>query len=306
MSSESPHPLSSGLTALPPLLDTTIIVVSYFSSHCFDALKASLGDAPHIIVVDNSQSAEEAASIARALPSAKVVKAERNLGFGAANNIGVQLAQTRYVALVNPDCPAQKADIDRLAALLDAFPNASATAPQLIDRNGRPDVSYRACRAHWKSKGPEASGLVCVEYASAALLVVRRDAMLQVGGFDESFFLYYEDDDLCVRLTREVGPIVVDPAVRVSHLSRQSSKRGLNTRPEYIRGYHHIQSKFMFQAKHQSRSTNSAIRFRYATLAGIELLARICLLDLPRAARAFGRLRGALDYSSPTSPKATR
>lgn len=290
----------------PALSDTTVIMVSYFSSHCFDALKASLGDAPHIIVVDNSQNGQETYRIAKTLPHATVVCAERNLGFGTANNLGVRKATTPFLALVNPDCPAKIEDIAALTKVLRDFPEASAAAPQLIDRHGRPDVSYRPSRTHWHSKGPEATGPVCVEYASAAMLVVRREAMLQIDGFDEDFFLYYEDDDLCVRLTREAGPIIVQPAVRVPHLSRQSSRRGLNTRPEFLRGYHHIQSKFMFQAKHQADQTSPAKRWRYAALAGLECLARIVLLDAGRAARAFGRLRGALAYRSSHPAKATR
>lgn len=286
------------------LQDTTIIVVSYFSSHCFDALRLAFGSAPHVIVVDNSQSAEEAACIAQTLPQAKLVRADSNLGFGAANNLGLRMATTQYVALVNPDCPARWEDIAQLSTLLNNFPDASAAAPQLIDRHGRPDISYRASRTRWNSKGPAASGPVCVEYASAAMLLIRRDAMMQIGGFDEEFFLYYEDDDLCLRLTDAVGPIIVDPAIRVPHLSRQSSRHGFNTRPEYNRGFHHIQSKFMFQAKHQARETSTLQRWRYAAVAGLECLIRAALLDLSRAARAFGRMRGALAYSSSSALKA--
>lgn len=285
----------------PPLHDVTVVIVSFFSSHCFEALATSLGQASNIVVVDNSGSPDEVASIQKWLPQARVLQPGKNLGFGAANNLAFKVAKTPYLALVNPDCPATVQDIEALRGHLLKYTQACAVAPQLIDRAGELDVSYRASRTHWISKGPEASGPTCVEYASGAMLLIRKSGIEKIGGFDEKFFLYYEDDDLCLRLTQSCGPLIVIPEVRITHLSRQSSKSGLNVKPEYLRGYHHIQSKFIFQNKHSPRKVGKLQQFRYVATGALEAVIRALLLDVRRCARALGRCLGALNFRPPAS-----
>lgn len=277
--------------------NVTVVIVSYHSSHCIQQLAPHLAACPHVTVVDNSNSDEEVAAIKAALPHASVLSPGRNLGFGAANNLGTRGATTEFVALLNPDCLATASDLASLTDCLERFPEASASAPQLMDRAGALDLSYRASRQAWTSSGPAATGPTCVGYASGALLVVRRACLEQIQGFDEAFFLYYEDDDLCIRLARHCGPIIVDPDIRVTHLSRQSSKLGWNTRPEFLRGFHHIQSKFLFQSKHMNRSAGLGARARYVITGALEAIVRLLILDIKRCARSLGRSAGALLYS---------
>lgn len=199
--------------------------------------------------------------------------------------------------LLNPDCTMTD---DAARTLLEAarrYPRASVIGPQLIDRNGRPEMGYRLRLDRWLPRGGPAEGDLCVEFISGACMLIRRDALQRIGGFDEDFFLYQEDHDLCIRLAQSCGELVLCPAARATHLSRRSSAGRHRLRAEYLRGYHHIQSKFIFERKHGAGEVAGIVRARYALAAVMESLLRCCLLDWPRASRALGRVRGAWDYA---------
>jgi len=277
----------------PGVLDrVTAVVVTFNSAHCVDTLAESLAALHQVVIVDNASTDGTPAHARAALPRATIVENRANLGFGAANNIGVQRAQTEFVLLVNPDCSFDPAAVVGLVACADRFPQASTIGPQIVDAQGRPEATYRWTSTGWASRGPAADAPVCVGFVTGACMLVRTDAMRRIGGFDEAFFLYYEDDDLCIRLQRECGPLIVDPAQRVVHRSRGSVGGPRRSRAEYLRGYHHIQSKFLFSRKHLGGEVPAWRRAVYALVAVFEAALRLALLDRRRAARVWGRAVG--------------
>ena len=287
-----PHPASAETGRV------TVLVVTFNSAHCLPALGRGLQGLPWVTVVDNASADATLAQVQAHLPQAQVLRLDRNLGFGAANNLGWQAAQTEFVLLLNPDCICTPEAIAQLVRTADAFPPASLVAPQLLGRQREPDISYRWRVDGWASRGPGASGPCCVGFVSGAVMLLRRSALQQVGGFDEGFFLYYEDEDLCLRLIDQAGPLVLDPAAQVQHLSRGSVGGRQRFRAEYLRGLHHIQSKFRFRRKHLGRRASLAQRLGYGLGAAAETLLRLLLLDGRRAARSAGRVAGVLGYRS--------
>ena len=181
----------------------------------------------------------------------------------------------------------------------DADPQAAVLAPQLTNAQGRPDVNYRWSHLRWTSRGPAADGPACVGFVCGAAMLCRLSAFEGVGFFDERFFLYYEDDDLCLRLFQARRPMVVVPSVTAVHRSRGSVRGNSPWRSEYLRGYHHAQSKLIFTAKHQTVALAQRQRRRLVgtTLLGLPL--RLLLISPRLAARMIGRLRGALDWTLP-------
>ena len=276
----------------------TVLVVTFNSAHCLPALGQGLQGLPWVTVIDNASADATLAQVAQHLPQARLLKQARNLGFGAANNLGWQAATTEFVLLLNPDCVCTPEAIAQLVRTADAHPGASTVAPQLLGRKHELDISYRWRVDGWASRGPGADGPCCVGFVSGAVMLIRRSALQQVQGFDEGFFLYYEDEDLCLRLIDQAGPIVVDPAAQVQHLSRGSVGGRQRFRAEYLRGLHHIQSKFRFRRKHLGRRPSAAQRLGYGLGAVAETLLRLLLLDPRRAARSAGRLAGVLGYQA--------
>jgi GT2 family glycosyltransferase len=286
-------------SAPPPGLDqVTVIIVTYNSAHCVPALARGLASCPHITVVDNASRDGTVQAVRLGLPQARVAVQPRNLGFGAANNIGLRAASTPYSLLLNPDCEIGPEAIGALLATAQRWPQAAMVAPQILTPAGEPELNYRWPATAWTSAGPGADGPCCVGFACGAAWLLNMAHLRQTGFFDEGFFLYYEDDDLCHRLFDARLPMVLDPAVRVVHRSRGSVGGSGRWRAEYLRGFHHAQSKVRFTSKYRGVEAARRQRRQVLALALLALPLRL-LLPAPRqVARLLGRLAGLWQLKS--------
>lgn len=278
------------------LEQVTVLVVTYNSSHCLAALASGLSALPHVIVVDNASQDDTCAAVQAHLPAASLLRLPANRGFGVANNEGLARVRTPYALLLNPDCLITPAAVAALVAAANAWDEATLLVPQLVDGGGHRQVNYSWPRHAWRPRGGAAEGLLNVGYACAAVMLVnlpRLKALLGEGaGFDPRFFLYYEDEDLCLRVFQQHGQILVLPQVEVVHFSRGSVKGARPWRAEYWRGFHHAQSKIRFQSKHFGATAGHHARRRLLGSACLNVLARALLLSPKHLARAWGRLRG--------------
>ena len=272
--------------------DVTVVVVTYNSAHCLPGLSGGLETMHNIIVVDNASDDDLQTQLPLTLPQATLLRNARNLGFGAANNRALAQVTTPYALLLNPDCLTTNEFIDGLLQAAADFPDAAIIAPHLIRRNGTPEVSYRWPATHWDSRGPKADGPCCVGFVCGAVMLLNMDVMKRIGFFDETFFLYYEDEDLCQRVFLAGQQIVLVPEVEITHLSRGSVKGPNPLKSEFIRGYHHAQSKLVFARKYFGAALAARLRWKTLLLALLTLVLRL-LLPQPRyLARLLGRVVG--------------
>ena len=272
--------------------DVTVVLVTYNSAHCLPGLSDALAAVRHVMVVDNASDDDLQAQLRRALPHASLILNERNLGFGAANNRGLAQVNTPYAMLLNPDCLPTPEFLAGMLRAAKSFPDAAIIAPHLTRRDGSPEVSYRWPATHWVSRGPKAEGPCCVGFVCGAVMLLKMDVMRRIGFFDETFFLYYEDEDLCQRVFLAGQQIVVVPDVEITHLSRGSVKGPNPLKSEFIRGYHHAQSKLVFERKYFGVARGRRLRWKTLGLAVLTLVPRL-LLPQPRyLARLLGRMAG--------------
>lgn len=287
------------------LAQVTMVVVTYNSSHCIAALAQGLRELPHVIVVDNASQDDTCAAVQVHLPAASLLRLPANRGYGAANNEGLAQARTPYALLLNPDCLIAPASVAALVEAAQTWNEAVLLVPQLLDGAGHKQINYSWPRHAWRPRGGAADGPLSVGYACAAVMLVnlgRLRAVLGDGaGFDPHFFLYYEDEDLCLRVFQQHGQILVLPQVEVVHFSRGSVKGAWPWRAEYWRGFHHAQSKIRFQFKHFGVAAGRRARRRLLGSACLNVLARALLLSPKHLARAWGRLRGVWQLEAATS-----
>ncbi len=274
------------------LNQVTVITVTFNSVHCLPSLGKALFDFPHIIVVDNGSDDGCATQTHIYLPRAQVLALPRNLGFGAANNRALAQVKTPYALLLNPDCEITPKAVAQLMGTARQWPEAAIVAPQLLQASGKPDINYRWPHLYWHSRGPAVTaGPACVGFVCGAAMLLH---MKEFGGqfFDERFFLYYEDDDLCTRLFTHHKPMLIDPAATAIHRSRGSVRGRSPLRSEYIRGYHHAQSKLIYAQKYLSDAVAHQQRRKLLGQTALALLVRMMVPSPRHLARMIGRIAG--------------
>jgi N-acetylglucosaminyl-diphospho-decaprenol L-rhamnosyltransferase len=229
------------------------VIVTYNSADDLRTMVASeptVGSFDRMVVVDNA-STDETRQVASDA-GLEVISLELNRGLGAAFNVGARKTSGPHFALLNPDVRAlSAADFPRLEEAL-ADRRVGAVAPALVLPDGTVQDSARwvptpldlvVRMLSGNDRGAvRATSPVDIEWAVAACLLVRRRAFDQVGGFDESYFLYFEDVDLCVRLRAAGFRVRYDPTVSLLHDYRAASRASLRSPATR----HHIRSALRF------------------------------------------------------------
>lgn len=224
----------------------SIIIVNYNSEQtigrCIDALYSHVsGIAYEIIVVDNASAPASVRFIKENYPDVKLLENRENKGFGAANNLGARHASGDYLFCLNPDALL----LDNAVLLFYRFleeekPDAACCGGNLVKETGEPTTAYGnfpSVFQEWSDMGfrrfyPKyydkhlRLGKTCrrmttperVPYIIGADIFIRKDIFQELGGFDENFFLYYEETDLCYRLSRKGYHSYILPQVKIIHL----------------------------------------------------------------------------------------
>ncbi|WP_230534550.1 glycosyltransferase family 2 protein [Microvirga roseola] len=211
--------------------DVTAIVVTFDSAHalpeCLGALKA---EGVSILVVDNASS-DNTVAVAEG-QGAQVVRNARNEGYGRANNIGARAAKTEFLLVVNPDCVVEQGAVAALVEAARRYPDAGMLAPKIVEPSGRVFFQPRSLLSPYlhnpQGKLVLPEGEACAPFVSGACFLIRRELFLDLGGFDQNIFLFYEDDDLCRRVADSRHALIYVPQAVVRHGRGQSSgeKRG--------------------------------------------------------------------------------
>jgi GT2 family glycosyltransferase len=228
------------------------VCVSY---NCADLLRLALESLVsqevegglEVIVVDNG-SRDGSAAAAAGVPGVEVIALERNVGFGAANNVGARRARGDLLLFANPDVDVPPDVVGALSDFMAGEAAAVAAGPKLVGRDGHlqrfcarkfpnllsliflvsgveesrwagSPLAHRYYPTPFYGRGPSP-----VDALTGAFMVVRRRALEAVGGFDEGYFLYGEDVDLCRRLRREGGGIWFLPVGPVRHYTGGSRR----------------------------------------------------------------------------------
>lgn len=208
-----------------PLSSVTISIVTYNSEAVIADCLRSLPDDLAVIVVDNASSDKTCSLISADFPQVELILLSENKGFGAAHNVAMRRASTPYLFLFNPDAVLGSNCLEILLQSANAFCDAAIIAPALLDEGGKAQLSYNT--AFYKRSGATGTVLaeapLCAEFLSGAAMLVCMDAMKQLGGFDEHIFLFYEDDDMCLRARAAGYSCVYVPTAKVMHMAGRSS-----------------------------------------------------------------------------------
>jgi N-acetylglucosaminyl-diphospho-decaprenol L-rhamnosyltransferase len=265
------------------LPDLAVIIVNFKARDllrdCLRSVQVSQGVSPCVYVVDNASDDGSVEMTREEFPGIHAISLSENIGYGAANNVGLRSALNeatdppRYLLLLNPDTVLPPAALAQSIAFLDEHPKAGAVGPKLVRQDGSLDKacrrgfptpavalyhflfldrlfprSLRFARYNLTYLDPEKQAEV--DSLVGAFMLIRREALDQAGLFDESFFMYGEDLDLCFRIRQHGWQIWYDPDITVLHYKGASSKQNSSKA-----NYEFYRAMLLFHNKHFAAKT---------------------------------------------------
>jgi len=281
--------------------DLSIVFVNYNSTRYLERALESLRRNPpessvELLVVDNaSRDRDELARVCSAA-GARLIRLRRNVGYGAAANQGFRQAAGRYLVAANTDIEVVSGAVDCLREFVDSTPGAGVVSPQFVYPDGSVQPSARRfptlryalagrrslLRRLFPSYGPAREFLyvevgrsqvpVQVDAVIGTFMVLRREALDQVGAFDQRYFFIAEDLDMCRRMHASGWDVYVDPRARVVHCYGAVRRARLA-----FTEFHRLRALMRFFSSEGSGLTRAALLFCF-----------VCYLSLIEGMLAFG------------------
>ena len=226
-----------------------------------------------VILCDNASTDGSTQRVLEAFPGIRFIRNPTNLGFAKAANEGLEQATGNYRLLLNPDCILQRDTLEKMIGVLEAHPEAGMAGCRILDPDGReqrgcrrqlPDMGNSLAKALGRQSGRRAMDLHLaplpeapqpVEAISGAFMLMRFEALEQVGLLDEGYFLHCEDLDWCKRFHDSGWQILFVPEVTITH------HRGTCSKATPVRvSWHKHQGMVRYYRKHLASGHNPLVR----------------------------------------------
>jgi len=217
----------------------TFVIVSFRSAHIIENCIKSINPDIKIIIVENSNNLHVKNYLENKFLNVEVIIANENLGYGKGNNLGISRVNTQYAFILNPDAILEKNCLDELSKaqflLEDDF---VILAPNLLNNYG-----------YFLNKNNNLNKEILeVDYVKGFAMLINLKKINLKELFDENFFLFLEEIDLCKRIKKKGGKIFIVKNSKVQHLGKQASENILNI--ELCRNWHWMWSLFYYNYKH--------------------------------------------------------
>jgi GT2 family glycosyltransferase len=276
---------------------TTVITITHNGGLVIGGLLKSLPADLPLIVVDNASKDDTLDIVTSLRPDAKIIRNPVGLGYGAAASQGLSEVTTEFALLANPDALMTQDAIDALVQAADQYPEAAMFGPLHKDGNGNIEPSHDV--ELWKRGifGKQAyeitpEGPICVEFLSGAVNLVRMNAMKEVGFYDPEIYLYFEDDDMCMRFRQAGYGLILVAASVVTHLNGGSVRPN---RAYYWEKFWNIAwSRIYFETKYKGRLAGSCLGIKYALRYAGKALVHGIAMKRAKGWRDLARSAGSL------------
>jgi len=253
--------------------ELSVILVNYNDHlHLQDCLQSIQKEGRQVdlevILVDNASTDGSQVLVKEFFPRIRLIQNRENYGFSKANNIGFKASTGDFILFLNTDTTLESGTLKTLLDWMRSTSAAGASGPVLFGKDKTFQVSFGKKRGFfsemalklilntiYRRRISRMKTIQEVDWISGACLLVRRKAFEQTQGFDENFFLYYEDIDLCYRIKKDGWKTAVVPQARVFHEGGAStSSLSLKSR------YFYRESQIYFYRKHNSKLSQSLLR----------------------------------------------
>jgi GT2 family glycosyltransferase len=217
----------------------TFVIVSFRSSHIIEKCIKSINPKIKIIIVENSNNIQVKDYLENKFLNVQVIIAKKNLGYGTGNNLGISKVDTQYAFILNPDAILEKNSLEKFyKAQIFLKDDFTILAPNLFNNYGYFLNSNKNINKE----------ILEVDYVKGFAMLINLKKIHPKDLFDENFFLFLEEIDLCKRIKKSGGKIFVIQNSKIHHLGKQASENILNI--ELCRNWHWMWSLFYYNYKH--------------------------------------------------------
>ena len=217
--------------------DITAVITSFKSENKILNCIKSLGKNFQIIVIENSNDKKLKDKLEKDYPNLKCILSGKNLGYAKGNNLGLTHVKTKYALIINPDAEVNSKSIDNFFLSAKENPDFAIIAP-FIQETHKSDVSEIR------------KGVIKVKNVKGFAMFLNLNQFKEIGFFDENFFIYFEEIDLCKRLIKKNKKILLDTNIKINHVGGTSHDVSINFEMEKSRNWHWMWSSFYFHKKH--------------------------------------------------------
>jgi len=235
-------------------IDTSIAIVTYNNSNVIKKCLNSIFETTknlkfELIIVDNSSSDDTIEIIENNFKNIKLIQNNKNIGFGAAHNIAIKSGKGKYHLVLNPDIIFTENSIEKLVNFMEANPAVGLVSPKIVYPDGKiqylckrfPCLFDLAVRRftprfiqdlfkkridYFEMRETGYNKIMDVPYLSGSIMLFRKSILEKIGGFDENYYMYFEDADITRRMA-EISRTVFYPYTSVIHLWEQGSHKDI-------------------------------------------------------------------------------
>tara|TARA_Y200000002_G_scaffold371504_1_gene368208 strand:- start:3113 stop:3964 length:852 start_codon:yes stop_codon:yes gene_type:complete len=216
----------------------TVVINTFKSEDKIHQCLNSIASKVNILIVENSKNISLKKELEKKYENLKCILAGQNLGYAKGNNLGLSKVKTKYALVLNPDAVLEKDTLERFLQTANRFPDFSIIGPAKQDEYKRDDLN----------QGQEE--VFQAKSLKGFAMFLNIDQFSEIGFFDDNFFIYLEEIDLCKRLINKNKKIYLDKKVIIHHIGGSSHNKEINFEMELSRNWHWMWSTFYFNKKH--------------------------------------------------------
>ena len=220
--------------------DITIVITSFKSDERIENCLNSIDRSCKVIVVENSSDNEFKKKIEHKFNNVECILTGENFGYGKANNIGLKKTKTKYALILNPDASLHTSTLENFFTAIKKIPDFAIIGPA-IQENKTETIEKKI-----DSFDPK-----LVKNVKGFAMFLNMTEFKDIDFFDENFFIYFEEIDLCKRLINKGKKIYLVPEVKINHFGGQSHNESINNAMELSRNWHWMWSTFNFHKKYK-------------------------------------------------------
>ncbi len=269
----------------------SVIIVSFKSDHVIENCINSIDSEIEIVVIDNSNNIEFKKKIEIKYKNVKCILSKENLGMGAGNNLGIKNVNKDFALILNPDVALEGNCINEIITASKEIENFSIIAPI----SGKDEYPNYILKKGQNFNPVKPFKVRSVDGYAMLLNLKRLKKINNFNFFDENFFLYLENEDLCKRLIEINENIYIFPRSKIYHLGGKAVDPKYKNEIEYLRNWHWMWSKFYFNKKHYGYSIALFKVFRNLISAKIKFFYYLITLNTFKRRIYKMRLSGLLN-----------